>query len=113
MAELGAGGGSGYPAVIDSDVTVEANTDYARKAVPNDLAAAIVAIETELGIAPSGGYATVVARLNTLSNTAGGVPRGLFADRPLASEGTLYHSTDENLFEWSDGTNWHAFLTGG
>lgn len=112
MAEIGAGSGTGYPAAIDSDVTQEANTDYARKAVPNDLAAAVVAIETELGIAPSGGYATVVARLNTVSHTSGGVPRGLIADRPAAASGTIYHSTDEGIIEWSDGVNWHAFLTG-
>ncbi len=113
MPEIGSGNGTGYPAAIDSDITIEANTDYARIAVPNDLAAAVVAIETELGVAPSGAYATVVARLNGLSHSTGGVPRGLYAARPAAADGTFYHSTDEGFFEWSDGVNWHPFLTGG
>ncbi|MBS3927806.1 MAG: hypothetical protein KGZ65_04360 [Sphingomonadales bacterium] len=110
MPEIGSGGGSGYPAAIDSDATLETNADYARIQVPNDLAACIVAIETELGIAPSGGYATVVARLDTLSNTSGGVPRGANSARPAASAGTFYLSTDLGIFEYSDGTNWFPIL---
>lgn len=67
--ELGAGEGTGYPGTIDTDVSVE--VDYpdplattARAAVPNDTNAAVIAIETELGISPSGEYATVKARLD-------------------------------------------------
>ncbi|MBA7544742.1 hypothetical protein ES705_37103 [subsurface metagenome] len=67
--ELGAGEGTGYPAVIDTDTSVE--VDYpdplattARAAVPNDTNAAVIAIETELGISPSGAYDTVKARLD-------------------------------------------------
>ncbi len=67
--ELGAGDGTGYPGVIDTDTSVE--VDYpdplattARAAVPNDTNAAVIAIETELGINPSGAYDTVKARLD-------------------------------------------------
>jgi len=67
--ELGAGDGTSYPAVIDTDTSVE--VDYpdplattARSAVPNDTNAAVIAIETELGINPSGAYDTVRARLD-------------------------------------------------
>lgn len=67
--ELGAGNGTGYPATIDTDTSVE--VDYpdplattARAAVPNDTNAAVIAIETELGINPSGAYDTVRARLD-------------------------------------------------
>ena len=67
--ELGAGDGTGYPAAIDTDTSVE--VDYpdplattARAAVPNDTNAAVIAIETELGINPSGIYDTVRARLD-------------------------------------------------
>ena len=112
MAELGAGSGSGYPAALDTDATLETNSDYARIAVPNDLAAAVIAIETELGTAPSGGYATVVARLDTISHTSGGVPRGTAANRPAANAGTLYWSNDLGILEFSDGSDWHAVLTG-
>jgi len=66
--ELGAGDGTGYPAEIDTDTSVE--VDYpdplattARAAVPNDTNAAVIAIETELGINPSGEYDTLTARL--------------------------------------------------
>lgn len=67
--ELGAGSGTGYPIAIDTDASVE--VDYpspyattARAAVPNDTNAAVIAIETELGIDPSGAYDTVKARLD-------------------------------------------------
>jgi len=67
--ELGAGDGTGYPAAIDTDTSVE--VDYpdplattARAAVPNDTNAAVIAMETELGISPSGAYDTVRARLD-------------------------------------------------
>jgi hypothetical protein len=67
--ELGAGSGTGYPNEIDTDTNVE--VDYpdplattARAAVPNDTNAAVIAIETELGINPSGAYDTVRARLD-------------------------------------------------
>ena len=67
--ELGAGDGTGYPAAIDTDTSVE--VDYpdplattARAAVPNDTNAAVIAIETELGINPSGTYDTLKARLD-------------------------------------------------
>ena len=112
MSEIGAGSGSGYPAALDSDATQETSNDYARIQYANDVAAAIVAVEAELGIAPSGGYATVVARLDTISNTAGGVPRGPASSRPAASAGTIYWSNDLGILEFSDGANWHAVLTG-
>ena len=55
MAEIGAGGGSGYPGALDTNSTLEVdNSTLARADVPNDLAAAIVAIETELGTDPAG-----------------------------------------------------------
>lgn len=67
--ELGAGGGTGYPSAIDTDTSVE--VDYpdplattARAAVANDTNAAVIAIETELGINPSGTYDTIKARLD-------------------------------------------------
>jgi hypothetical protein len=61
-AELGAGSGSGYPAAIDTDTSVESSTTIARADVPNDLADAIINTQTELGITPSGSTDTVAAR---------------------------------------------------
>lgn len=113
MSEIGGGGGSSYPGALDSDSTLETNSDVARIQVPNDLAACIVAIETELGADPAGSFATVVARLNAISNsTGGGVARGIAANRPSASDGIIYHSIDVGVIEWSDGSAWHAFMSG-
>lgn len=68
MAELGAGGGSSYPGAIDVDAVVEQDdVTNARADVPNDLADAIIKIQTELGTDPAGTAATVKARLDALA----------------------------------------------
>jgi hypothetical protein len=76
MSELGAGSGTSYPTGIDTDNTIEVNSPStnktkARAEVPNDLAAAIVAIETELGTSPSGTAADVKTFLQVQHNTTG------------------------------------------
>jgi hypothetical protein len=51
MGELGAGSGTSFPTTLDTDSTLETNLVTAARAdVPNDLAAAVVAIETYLGV---------------------------------------------------------------
>ena len=65
MAELGAGGGSGYPGALDTDSTPESSSTVARADVPNDLAAAVVAIQTELGTDPAGSLTDVKTNLQT------------------------------------------------
>ena len=70
--ELGAGLGSGYPTSIDTDSPVETDgSTIARADVPNDLADAIIHIETELGENPSGDQATVLLRLGQSHNSYG------------------------------------------
>ena len=72
MAEIGAGGGSGYPGALDTNSTLEVdNSTLARADVPNDLAAAIVAIETELGTDPAGTKTDVKTFLQIDHQTAG------------------------------------------
>jgi hypothetical protein len=76
MSELGAGSGTSYPTGIDTDNTIEVNSPStnktkARAEVPNDLAAAIVAIETELGTSPSGTAADVKTFLQVQHTTTG------------------------------------------
>lgn len=65
MAELGAGGGSGYPGALDTDSTPESSSTVARADVPNDLAAAVIAIQTELGTDPAGSLTDVKTNLQT------------------------------------------------
>ena len=72
MAELGAGGGSGYPAALDSNTSLEVDSGtLARADVPNDLAAAIVAVQTELGTDPAGTKTNVKAYLQVEHQTDG------------------------------------------
>ena len=76
MSEIGSGSGSSYPGTIDVNATVEVDAPNAGKtkakaAIVNDLAAAIIAIETELGVDPAGSKATVVARLDQEHNADG------------------------------------------
>lgn len=71
MAELGDGNGSDYPGTLDTNNTLEVNAPNAGKTkaraeVPNDLAAAIVAIQTELGTDPAGTATDVKTRLDEL-----------------------------------------------
>lgn len=101
MAVLGDGGGTGYPAAIDTRQTyvngpapiTDSNARMDAE-VLNDVLAATVAIQTELGIAPSEAYATLVARLNAYLPTAAGagqlvMPVGAVGAPGLAVEGAL------------------------
>jgi len=64
-AELGSGSGSDYPGTKDADSTLETTSTSARSDVPNDLAAAIVAIQGELGTDPAGSLTDVKSYLQT------------------------------------------------
>jgi len=72
MAELGSGNGTDYPSALDTDNTLEVDgSTLVRADVPNDLGAAIVAIENELGTNPSGTVADVKSYLQIEHNTNG------------------------------------------
>lgn len=71
MSELGAGSGSGYPGALDTDNTLESTSTTARADVPNDLASAIIAVQTELGLDPAGSLTDVKTFLQTEHNTNG------------------------------------------
>jgi len=82
MAELGAGLGSGYPAAIDTKQTFT-NTGSPLSDGPtrmdaevlNDALGALIAIEAELGIAPSGVWPTLIARLDAFIVGSVAVPQ--------------------------------------
>jgi hypothetical protein len=76
MSNLGSGSGSSYPGTLDTQSAVEvdspnANKTKARAAVPNDLAAAIIAVETALGTTPQGTKSDVKTFLQTQHNADG------------------------------------------
>ena len=71
MAELGSGSGSGYPGALDTDSVLESTLTVARSDVPNDLAAAIIAIQNELGTGPAGSLTDVKTYLQTEHNADG------------------------------------------
>ncbi len=86
MGEIGAGLGSSYPTTLDTDASVEANDGeasptLARAEVPNDLADAIIKVETELGVLPKGNHATVKARITTQTNRIILFPASCFETR--------------------------------
>ncbi|HIG59051.1 MAG TPA: hypothetical protein EYQ21_06650 [Flavobacteriales bacterium] len=72
MAELGSGNGTSYPASLDVDNTVEGDgSTTVRADVPNDLAAAIIGVQTELGTDPAGTKTDVKTFLQTEHSTNG------------------------------------------
>ena len=76
MSELGSGSGSSYPSALDTNTTLEVNSPSgsktkARAEVPNDLGAAVVAVQTELGTDPAGTKADVKTYLQTEHNSDG------------------------------------------
>lgn len=85
MAQLGSGSGSGYPSTIDTtqvwvngpNAAPDSNARMDAELV-NDFAAAIVALQTELGTNPSGAFASVAARLSQMAPVpvAGGFYEG-------------------------------------
>src|SRR3972149_6921085 len=79
MAEIGAGGGSSYPGALDINAVTEVNAPNvgktkATKEVVEDLTAATIAIETELGIDPAGTVADVKPFLQTQHDPNGTHP---------------------------------------
>lgn len=106
MSELGSGGGSSYPGAIDTDASLETASTVARFNVPNDIAAAVIAVQTELGIDPAGSLATLVARLAVTLNdngTAKNIVEGTLASRPATyTIPTFYFASDiEQMFYYS------------
>ena len=76
MGDIGSGSGSSYPSALDTHNNLEVNSPNAGKTkaraeVPNDLAAAIVAIETELGTDPAGTASNVKTFLQVEHETDG------------------------------------------
>jgi hypothetical protein len=72
MSELGSGSGTSYPASLDVDNSVEVDSSTtARADVPNDLAAAIIAVQNELGTDPAGSLSNVKTFLQTEHSTNG------------------------------------------
>ena len=93
MSELGSGSGSSYPGALDTNNTAEvdspnAGKTLARADVPNDLAAAVVAIEGELGVDPAGSAATVVARIDN-EHAADGTHSDITASSVIITNGRL------------------------
>ena len=94
MADIGSGSGSSYPGALDTQSTEEVNTPSvsktkARAAVPNDLAACIIAIETELGTDPAGTLTDVKTFLQTEHSTTGTHTTNAIAEKTSGSGVTV------------------------
>jgi hypothetical protein len=76
MGNIGSGGGSNYPSSLDTQTSPEVDAPSGsatkeRAAVPNDLAACVIACETTLGINPQGSKTDVKTYLQNQHNTDG------------------------------------------
>ncbi|MFQ5715082.1 MAG: hypothetical protein ACE5GU_13725 [Candidatus Scalinduaceae bacterium] len=72
MSEIGSGNNSSYPAAIDTDSVQEGNDlDFTDANVWNDLADAIIKIETELGVNPAMGKTDMLTYLQTEHTNSG------------------------------------------
>ena len=81
MANMTATGTSDYPASLDTrtDLTDGSGGDEILSRHPDGLGAAIINIETELGVDPAGSATDVVTRLGVAHNAAGAVTLGTAA----------------------------------
>lgn len=89
MAELGSGNGSGYPSVLDTDTVQESSNTSARSDVPNDLAAAVIAVQNELGTDPAGSLADVKTYLQTEHDVDGTHSSGNTYPTPTLTDGVI------------------------
>ena len=116
MAELGSGSGTDYPGTLDTDSIKESAITFAVADIPNDLGAAIVAIETELGTDPAGSATNLKTRLAVAMTDAGTpkVPGGLASARPsnTVDQFEFYFSQDLGILEFSDGVEWLPVMVG-
>jgi len=101
MSELGAGSGTSYPASLDVDNTVEVDASTKVRAdVPNDLAAAIIAVQTELGTDPAGSMTDVKTFLQT-EHSADGTHSDLTVDN-ITISGELIQKVGSDVSSASD-----------
>jgi hypothetical protein len=101
MGEIGSGGGSSYPTSLDTDTSQESTSTVARADVPNDLASAVVAIQTELGTDPAGTKTNVKTFLQTEHATNG--THGAITATSIVSSGNV--TVNGGKVEWDVGTD--------
>ena len=74
----------------------------------NDLQAAVVAVQTELGTDPAGDYADVKTRLNSLIPSGSTLPTS-----PIAGNMFLHTPTGRKVLMQYDGSNWRPIISYG
>ncbi len=109
MGELGSGDGSSFPESLDTNSILEVDSPAVGKTlvradIPNDIAAAIIAIETELGINPAGSLVDLKTRLAVSLNDDGSIK-----DPELSAIAGLVSAADKLAYFTGSGT---ASLTG-
>jgi hypothetical protein len=108
MGDLGSGNGTAYPVALDTDVSKEfnspdANKTKARAEVINDLNAAVIAVQTELGIDPAGSLTDVKTFLQT-EHAADGTHNATLTGATL---------TTPTIADFTNATHNHADAAGG
>ncbi len=105
---------SDYPGALDSWVTLTDKEDLAEVSDINKIKAAILAIQTELGLDPAGSLTNLKTRLAAAIANDGAIAKGTsFPTNPVPVEGQMFYRTDENTFYVYDGSSWETVGTSG
>ena len=97
---------SSYPTIIDSWNFLTDKEDLAEVSDINKLKNAVLDVQTELGVAPSGSLATVTARLAMIQNVDGAIQKGTSFPVSGLVEGQMFYRTDLNVLYVYDGVDW-------
>lgn len=99
---------SDYPGALDTWETLTDKEDLAEVVDINKIKAALLAIQTELGVNPAGSLATVLARLAMIQNVDGAFQKGTAFPVSGLVDGQAFYRTDQNVLYVYNGSTWDA-----
>jgi hypothetical protein len=99
---------SDYPGALDTWETLTDKEDLAEVIDINKIKAALLAIQTELGINPAGSLATVLARLAMIQNIDGAIQKGTSFPVSGLVDGQIFYRTDQNVLYVYNGSTWDS-----
>ena len=97
-----------YPGVLDTFTTKQNKQDDFDASHMNDVQAAIVATQTELGVDVAGSATNLVARLAKALADNGAMQQGTAFPTVSLVDGQMFYRTDENVMYIYNGSSWDA-----